>query len=421
MFEGFMTENGTTISIDDLVNPQPTPTHQHEIDSLDLESINITEDGVLEEAKAKTGLSDLGPDDFRARLRTQIEDANNDANRTPLGRMIAFRKAVRWASTRLKLNALIKAHPEIEKEKIENPIVVIGLPRAGTTHLLNLLAADSRLRSLPVWESYDPVPPLEMICGDNGADLRLERAAKKWERTKKMLPYFAAMHPLEPDHINEDFELQGPNFAPRLIQGLAYVPPSGHYHNERNQQEHCEFLKLMLKTLQWLRGPRRWILKSPGHAEQISALMGAFPDATMVVIHRDPIPVVVSTITMTAYMGRLEFHNIDIEKYQLYWTERIEYTLKAVTYDRDAIPPDKIVDLHFEEFMQNKMSSVRKIYSKAELDLPPKDRLAMEDFLENHPRDKYGRIFHDTENLIPDIDQLRDKFSFYYDAFQLTT
>jgi hypothetical protein len=48
-------------------------------------------------------------------------------------------------------------HERIAGPVIERPVIVVGLPRSGTTHLVNLIAADSRWRSLPYWESLEPV------------------------------------------------------------------------------------------------------------------------------------------------------------------------------------------------------------------------------------------------------------------------
>ena len=65
---------------------------------------------------------------------------------------------------RLRLQDTWNRHPEIDEIKIEKPIVILGLPRSGTTHLLNLIAADKRLRSLPYWESLDPVELYERFA-----------------------------------------------------------------------------------------------------------------------------------------------------------------------------------------------------------------------------------------------------------------
>jgi hypothetical protein len=83
-----------------------------------------------------------------------------------------FGYAIRYATNRLLIHDILKRHPEIYDEPIERPIVVVGLPRSGTTHLLNLLGADSRLRSTPLWESYQPVPnpqePVVALAQQNG-------------------------------------------------------------------------------------------------------------------------------------------------------------------------------------------------------------------------------------------------------------
>ena len=81
-----------------------------------------------------------------------------DADRTALGRLGFFNDCVRYASNRLRIRDLLQRHPEILDIRIDRPIIVVGLPRSGTTHLVNLIAADERLRSMPLWESYEPVP-----------------------------------------------------------------------------------------------------------------------------------------------------------------------------------------------------------------------------------------------------------------------
>src|SRR5205807_10128607 len=94
----------------------------------------------------------------RARLRLWLDEVDGGQQRTGLGRLMLFRDCVRHASNRLRIHDLLGRHPEIHDVVIARPIIVVGLPRSGTTHLVNLIAADGRLRSMPLWESYEPVP-----------------------------------------------------------------------------------------------------------------------------------------------------------------------------------------------------------------------------------------------------------------------
>ena len=48
---------------------------------------------------------------------------------------------LQWLKNRLLLTDLLARHPEIHDIELLPPIVIAGLPRTGTTHLHNLLAA----------------------------------------------------------------------------------------------------------------------------------------------------------------------------------------------------------------------------------------------------------------------------------------
>ena len=105
-----------------------------------------------------TGLDDFGPDDFHERLGLWLSEMDEDEDAVGLARLVLFGNAVRYASNRLRIADLLRRHPEIHDVPIERPVIVVGLPRSGTTNLVNLLAADQRFRSMPLWESYEPVP-----------------------------------------------------------------------------------------------------------------------------------------------------------------------------------------------------------------------------------------------------------------------
>ena len=60
-----------------------------------------------------------------------------------------------------------------------------------------------------------------------------------------------------------------------------------------------------------LRGGRRWVLKSPQHLEQLPVLGSVFPGATVVVTHRDPVPVTISMLTMLCYSARMHRSPVD--------------------------------------------------------------------------------------------------------------
>ena len=114
-------------------------------------------EGILAEARSATGLEDFGPEDYRERLDLICDEWGNDTGLTGLGRSGLRQRLVGYAKNRLLIHDTLKRHPQIHDIEISRPVIVAGLPRTGTTHLLNLLAADSRLRLRPV--QLDPLTP----------------------------------------------------------------------------------------------------------------------------------------------------------------------------------------------------------------------------------------------------------------------
>jgi hypothetical protein len=413
-----MKQRPDDIRIIDIANPVLTPEQKAAIDFASRIPVKFTEAAVLGEAMRRTGLTNFGPDDFRERLRVQLQSLEEDPYMGPVGRVGAFGDCVRFAANRLRLEDFIRRHPEILNVEIKRPIVIMGLPRSGTTHLLNLISADTRLRSLPYWESLEPVPVRGEGPGADGLDPRFVRCREIYIRAYGLLPHLRAMHDMPPEHIHEELELQAPDFSNYNWEWIAYVPRWRDYYLSHDQTPHYQYLKKVLKVLQWLRGPDRWILKSPQHLEQIVPLMTVFPDATIAITHRDPVSVIASTVTMCAYGSRLRCKRVDLASIADYWIDRIERLLRACVRDRDRIPASQSVDVLFHEFMANDVGMVQRIYERAGLEMTPEARQVLDDFMAKNPRGKFGRVIYDLKaDFGIDPAELRQRFAFYFERF----
>jgi hypothetical protein len=209
------------IRITDLASPRLSAAQQGALDYADTLRLELSSASLLQEARRATGLSDFGPQDFLQRLDLLCDEWSGDPSLTNLGRLSLRNKLLQHARSRLLIQDVLSRHPEIHDVAIRAPIIVAGLPRSGTTHLLNLMAADTRLRALPLWESYEPVPlPSEALLPD-GVDPRYQRCADQWRMMQSLSPLLAAMHPMNPDHIHEELELMGPDFASYNYEWLA--------------------------------------------------------------------------------------------------------------------------------------------------------------------------------------------------------
>lgn len=406
------------IRIQDLARPELTPLQRAAIDAAAAIPVRFEEEAVLEEARRRTGLSDFGAPDFRERLRIWLEALEEDRELGPVGRVGAFRDCVRHAANRLRLEDLLRRHPEIAEVELEPPVIVVGLPRSGTTHLLNLLAADRRFRSLPYWESLEPVPDPAEPRPASGEDPRLARCRRAYEQQVALTPLLRNMHDMAPEHVHEEIEIQALDFSSYELEWIATVPRWRDTYLAHDQTPHYRYLRRALQALSFLRGPRRWVLKSPQHLEQLGPLLAVFPDATVVFTHRDPVAVIASAVTMLAYGDRIRRTRVDPPAVARYWIHRIELLLRAAVRDRDRVPPGRSLDLPFHRFMADEMGAVERIYRLAGIPLPEEVRAGLETYRSAHPRGLHGRILYDLErDFSVDPAALRERFRFYTERF----
>lgn len=409
------TTRSHTIRVDDLRAPQLTDVQKQALSLATQNPVALTVDAVLETASRRTGLTDFGPSDFTKRLAVWLAEYSRSANRTALGGAMAFRMCARYATARLRLQDLFQKYPQIADEQIVAPIIVIGLPRSGTTHLLNALATDDRFQSLPLWESYEPVRPTD------SADQRYARALKEHEQGQILLPHQQAMHPMSPDHIHEEIELQGPDFSSYTFEWFASSAPTWRdYYLAHDQTPHYLYMKRALQAIQWQRqDQRRWILKSPQHLEQLGPLLAAFPDAVLVVTHRDPVSVLQSAATMVTYSARLHSKTVDPPAIFDYWADRIDNLLRSSVRDRHLLNDRPSIDIGFSDFMNDQLGIIEAVYRNAEVDFEPQRTTALA-YLQSHRRGNSGHIAYDVRaDFDADPQQLHDRFRFYTSAFNV--
>lgn len=407
------------IVIDDLVDPRITPAIAAAREGPADFPADIDVDGILARASAMTGgLTDFGEDTgFRERLAVVIQSLHEDEGLTRGGRITILDHAVRVMANRLRIEDLVKQHPEILDIKIDRPLIIAGLPRSGTTHLVNWLARDERLRSLTLWESEEPVPSAPPPAPGE-PDPREVRSAEFWGHFESMLPHMAAMHGMEASSIHEDNELLYMDLNCYSWEFQTRLPRWIDHYFAHDRTGSYLYEKKVLQVLTWFRGPNRWILKSPQHMENLAPLKAAFPDATLVITHRDPVAVIRSLTTMLAYGDRIRRDPVDPAGCARHWSNRIERLLRECVAQRDAWGADQSLDVLFHEYMADQEATLREVYDLAGLELTPEAEAKLLGYLNENPRHQHGRVIYDLEGVFEvDVPKLRERFQFYYDRY----
>ena len=231
------------------------------------------------------------------------------------------------------------------------------------------------------------------------------------------MPEFKRMHEMWPEHAHEEIHLLAIGGSTMFFETLALVPAWRDWYLAHDQTPYYAYLKKVLQVLQFLRGGSRWILKSPQHLEQFRPLLATFPDATFVVTHRDPVSITASFATMAAYTARLSRDPVDPQLIGRYWADRIERLLRACSEDRALLPAAQSLDVRFDEFMADDLATVERIYALAGQPFDAPARTAMQRFMADHPRGKFGRVRYDLADFGLDRAERRRALAFYVERF----
>jgi Sulfotransferase family len=230
----------------------------------------LTADGLVEDAVTSTGLTDFGGESYREGLDRLCDALAHEAELNAMGNEI-FGLRLRSALTnRLKVEETYRTNPEIDDEVVEGPIVILGLPRTGTTAASQLVASDPAVRSLRLWESGSPVPPPESATEDD--DPRIADTEVGLQMMYDMFPRMKSLHFETATGPTECIDLLSMEFRTAHFDGMAHVPSYTRWVTGCDMTGTYRYHRRVLRLLQWHCPPNLWHLKTPVHMLWLGAL-----------------------------------------------------------------------------------------------------------------------------------------------------
>jgi len=310
-------------------------------------------DELVGRASERTGLQDLGPHSWREGLRILVETLETAPAVTPEGRDDLYRQFVDALTNRLRVVDHVARHPEVKDERIERPLVILGLPRTGTTVASYLLDQDPARRSLLNWEATDSVPPASR------ATLRTDPRclAKKAELDEFAAALEAAQFPIphweEADGPTECTFLQNQDFKAFLWEAFMPTAAYSDWLLETDMTSAYEYERMVLQVLQ-SSAPGTWSLKMPSHAVHIEALVAAFPDARIVWAHRDPYKVTGSFLSMHELSRAVATGGqVDMDRVVPIVVRQLSAHVERTLVVRQRVGEHRFFDLHYADLMRD--------------------------------------------------------------------
>lgn len=385
----------------------------------DLPSLEI--DDLLATASARSGgRTDFGEPQFMRGLERLVDSLEADAFLTPIGRMIARERILNSAKNRLDYIGDRKLHPEIAKERIVAPIVVVGMPRTGSTILHDILAQDPDSRAPLTWEVMFPSPPPTPATFET--DPRIALCDATFPGVDAQIPAFKAMHPMGAQLSQECVTIMADSMVSALFHNQFRV---NSYQDWVDQEADFapvyEFHEQQLQHLQWRVKRDRWVLKTGAHMWGLEHLLARYPDARVVFTHRDPVKTMTSYASLTALVRSLGSQTIDPKEIARDWTARIQRVLEHATEvrRRPVAAKAQFYDMYFQDFVADQFATVEKIYRAFGLPLSPEAAKRMKTFIADNPKDKHGIHRYSPEEFGVDPHAVRESFRPYMERFGL--
>jgi hypothetical protein len=408
----------TVLRVEGMREDTRTPQERQALEQFEQLPLDLSVDRILADAKDRTGLADFGSMDFTEPLGLLLSEVSADQNVWKKQKAVFLEQCTKAAENRLLIQHYWAENPECLELSIDRPIEVVALPRSGSTHLENLVGADRRLRHLPVYLASQPAPDPRERLGPDGIDPRWNRAESRWQQIASNT-IMAAMHEHSPDHACGENELQIPDFASYQWEWMADVPGFRDYYLSHDQTPHYLYMRDVLKTIAWqFPGEGRWMVKSNQHSEQLGPLLAAYPDATVVMIHRDPVALLQSLLTMRGLAVKNGQKKPNIDAHVTYWVDRIERMLRSYLRDRQLVPEGQLVEITFEEIIADDVAAAGRVLEQSGLPFTEESRADLEAYMSAHPRGRNGRVVYDLAGDFGlDAEELRQRFAFYTDQF----
>lgn len=378
-------------------------------------------DSLLSEARRRAGgRSDLGEGQFLLGLERLVDSLEREARLTPIGRLIARERILNSVKNRLDYVGDRELHPEISKERIGKPLIVVGMPRTGSTILHDILAQDPESRAPLTWEVMFPSPPPEPATFET--DPRIAACDATFPSVDAQIPAFKAMHPMGARLSQECVSMMADAMVTPLFHNQFRVPTYQDWvDREADWSLVYAFHEAQLQHLQWRVKRDRWVLKTGAHMWGLEHLLARYPDARIVFTHRDPVKSMTSYASLTALVRSMGSSEVDPVEIARDWTARIKRVLEHAIAVRAAkrAPAAQFYDMHFQDFVADQFGTIERIYRAFGLPLGDEAARRMQAFIADNPKDKHGIHRYSPEAFGVDPRAIRESFRPYMERFGL--
>ncbi|MGE0384748.1 MAG: sulfotransferase [Gammaproteobacteria bacterium] len=351
---------------------------------------------LMRAAQSAAGSSDWGDFDPSRNLQVLLDQiAHSPIAAAGLERLL--KRIHMLLCNRLGMAAARRRDPTIAAGRIERPIIILGLPRSGTSNLLSLLAADPAHRVPRMWEIYRPCPP--PLADTYDSDPRIGEvqdflASEGFAGNKAL----QAAHPFDARLPEECGFIWEHMFCTMTFGAFLDMPGYNDWVlNRADWDEVYRFHHQFLQHLQCAYGADRWVLKTPEHGQHVPELVAAYPDAILLFTHRDPAKVVPSLTSNIIELRKLwaGVESVDPRTVAEFVLElQAEGVRRTMAARRDPAVDRLFYDIDFFDLTERPLETMERMYSHFGLPFTDAAREGIRGYVDNEARKLHGHGGH---------------------------
>jgi len=369
-------------------------------------------DELIELALKRSGRRDFADHSFIRPFERLLEACKAEADLSMLGIRALRVDVLRFLRNLLRFEEFEDACPSVLARPIQAPVFITGVPRSGTTFLHRLILQDPRTIAPRLFQLVYP------HASRSG---RFETAlGKRWVGLQLALfrmlsPEFNALHPVAVDAPEECTDITAHVFQSQRFESTYRVPSYSSWLQRRGLLAGYRFHRRFLQHLDAELPGRRWILKSPDHVFALDDIRKVYPDAHLVFIHRDPVPVLASVTRLTEVLRRSFARSVD--RVELGRDVSASWVDGAERMSALSARDNSVLHLHYRQIVRSPLDAVKAVYRHCGLALTEEAEARMRRWASTAVNiSRPSREYKLAEfGLDPHI--LRERFARYTDTF----
>ena len=354
----------------------------------------------LDKASQESGLNDYGAGEFLPSFEKLVYSLTEEAQLTDVGWAAMHPRLLRLLVNRLRFQADLKKHPEILDQELAPALVLVGLPRTGSTKLQRMIAASKAFQELIMWQAYNPARMVEDEEEDRKLRLLSAEEFCAWRASTN--PATNAAHHVAAAQIEEETYLLEFTFESIFPMSSAYLPSYVEHLKTRDRADSYTYLRQLLQYLQWqfpADSDKPWILKSPINLGFERHILREIPGSRFLVSHRDPTTSVASLAAVMKQSRKLYSDWIDKQAVGEWALEEFSAEIQRHMDWRDSKPEAAVMDLGFADIRDNGLDVARRVHEFIDVPLSAEAEASITDWLQENVQHKHGKHVYSLEEF----------------------